>query len=148
MGGGRGGYNQNFINSFSNQTNFRFWYHHVDIPLQLHLHCQYQMCIFLVSLMSDVHQRSNTSQVSVNNSTGRFARQHCPRKGFGQAEQYPGIICHPLRLHPERNRPVGQQWQMLPPSVPAGRPAASATIPAERVLPAAVAPLQTIPVVA
>lgn len=93
--------------------------------------------------VTDVHQRSNTSQVSVNNSTGRFARQHCPRKGFGQAERYPGIICHPLRLHPERNRPVGQQWQMLPPSVPAGRPAASATIPAERVLPAAVAPSQT-----
>lgn len=62
---------------------------------------------------------------------------------FGQVERHPGITCRPPRLHPEKNRPAVRRWQMLLPSVPAGRPAASATTPAGRALPAAAAPAET-----
>lgn len=54
-----------------------------------------------------------------------------------------GITCHPLRLRPERNRPAGRRWQMLLPSVPVGRPAASVATPAGRAPPAAAAPAAT-----
>lgn len=53
------------------------------------------------------------------------------------------ITCHPLRLRPERNRPAGRRWQMLLPSVPVGRPAASVATPAGRAPPAAAAPAAT-----
>lgn len=69
--------------------------------------------------------------------------EHCPRKGFGQVEPRPGITCRPLLLHPERNQPAGRRWQMQLPFVPVGRPAASATTPAGRALPAAAVPAGT-----
>lgn len=91
---------------------------------------------------TEVHQRPHTLHVSVNDSTGKVACQHCPRKGFGQIEQLPGITCHPLHLRPEKSRPVGWRWQMLLPSVPVGQPAASVATPAGRALPAAAVPTE------
>lgn len=91
---------------------------------------------------TEVHQQPNTLHVSVNDGTGKVVCQHCPRKGFGQIEQLPGITCHPLHLRPEKSPPVGWRWQMLLPSVPVGQPAASVATPAGRALPAAAGPAE------
>lgn len=99
------------------------------------------MCIIHVTLM---YTSGQTRLMSLSmTALGELHADTVTRKGSGQVERLPGITCHPLRLRPEKNRPAGWRWQMLLPSVPVGRPAASVAIPAGRALPAAAAPAET-----
>lgn len=110
----------------------------LEIPLHLSLHCPFQ-CAFLM-----LHWCNTSGLMSLTmTALGDLCANTIPGGDSDKVNVIPGITCHPLRLRPERNRPAGRRWQMLLPSVPVGRPAASVATPAGRAPPAAAAPAAT-----
>lgn len=123
-------FSNSLFKSFSFTDNLNRW-------LSSKPHSSFSMSIPNVHVLL-IDTSGETSHVSTYDITG------IGLPTLSHTEWHSGITCLPLRLHPERTRPAEQCWQMLLPSVPAGRPAASATTPAGQALPAAAVPVGTV----